>query len=87
VSAELAYTWPIWIWLNGALRAEVGNAFGEHLEGFEPKLLRWSGALGVESTGSGDSGLQILVGAGSETFASGGKVDSLRLVIGTTHGF
>jgi hypothetical protein len=87
VSAELGYTWPIWIWLNGALRAEVGNAFGEHLEGFEPKLLRWSGALGVESTGSGDSALQVLLGAGSETFASGGKVDSLRLVIGTTHGF
>jgi hypothetical protein len=87
VSAELAYTWPIWIWLNGALRAEVGNAFGEHLEGFEPRLLRWSGALGVESTGSADSALQILLGAGSETFASGGKVDSLRLVIGTTHGF
>jgi hypothetical protein len=87
VSAELGYTWPIWIWLNGALRAEVGNAFGEHLEGFEPKLLRWSGAVGVESTGSGDSALQILLGAGSETFASGGNVDSLRLVIGTTHGF
>jgi hypothetical protein len=87
VSAELAYTWPIWIWLNGALRAEVGNAFGEHLEGFAPELLRWSGALGVESTGSPDSALAVMVGAGSETFESGGKVDSLRLVIGTTHGF
>jgi hypothetical protein len=87
VSAELAYSWPIWMWLNGTMRAEVGNVFGEHLEGFEPKLLRWSGALGVESTGSADSALQVMVGAGSETFASGGKVDSLRLVIGTTHGF
>lgn len=87
VSAELAYTWPIWIWLNGALRAEVGNVFGERFEGFDPKLLRWSGALGVESTGSADSSLQVMVGAGSESFESGGKVDSLRLVIGTTHGF
>jgi hypothetical protein len=87
LSAELAYSWPIWIWLNGTMRAEVGNVFGEHLAGFEPKLLRWSGALGVQSTNSADSALQIMVGAGSETFESGGKVDSLRLVIGTTHGF
>ncbi len=85
-SAELAYRWPVWLWLDGTVRSEVGNVFGEHLAGFSTGKLRWSGTIGVESTGSPDGRLEILVGAGSETFESGGKIDSLRFVIGTTHG-
>lgn len=85
--ASLAYRWPIWIWLDGAMRFEVGNVFGEHLRDFKPGLLRFSGAVGLESVGSPDNSLQILFGVGSETFESGGKIDSFRLVIGTTHGF
>jgi hypothetical protein len=83
----LAYRWPIWIWLDGSLRSEVGNVFGEHLDGFRVERLRWSGALGVESNGSPDNSFQFLIGAGSETFDSGGKIDSLRVAVGATHGF
>jgi hypothetical protein len=85
--ADLAYRWPIWIWLDGSMHAEVGNVFDAHLSGFEPKLLRWSASLGVESAGTPDTGIQLLVGVGSETFDSGGKVNSFRLVFGTTHDF
>jgi len=84
--AELSYRWPVWIWLDGTARTEVGNVFGEHLAGLRSGRLRWSGTLGVESAGSSDGRLEVLVGAGSETFESGGKVDSVRFVIGTTHG-
>ncbi|HEV8548144.1 MAG TPA: BamA/TamA family outer membrane protein, partial [Polyangiaceae bacterium] len=84
--AELAYRWPIWIWLNGAMRAEVGNVFGEHLSGFEAGKLRWSGTIGIESTNPAETGFELLLGVGSETFEQGGKVDSVRFVIGTTHG-
>lgn len=84
--AELAYRWPIWIWLNGSMRAEVGNVFGEHLEGFDAGKLRWSGTIGVESTNPAETGFELLFGVGSETFESGGKVDSIRFVIGTTNG-
>jgi hypothetical protein len=85
--AELGYRWPIWIWLDGSMRFEVGNAFGEHLRDFRPGLLRLSGAIGVESAGLADNPLEILVGFGSETFESGAKVDSFRLVVGTHRGF
>jgi hypothetical protein len=85
--AELAYRWPIWIWLDGSMRFEVGNVFGEHLRDFRPGLLRLSGAIGVESAGLADNPLEILVGFGSETFESGAKVDSFRLVVGTHRGF
>ncbi len=84
--AELAYRWPIWIWLNGSMRAEVGNVFGEHLQGFDAGKLRWSGSIGVESTNPAETGFELLFGVGSETFESGGKVDSIRFVIGTTNG-
>jgi hypothetical protein len=85
--AELAYRWPVWIWLDGSMRFEVGNVFGSTLRDFKAGLLRFSGSIGLESTGSPDNALQILFGVGTETFESGAKVDSFRLAIGTTHGF
>jgi hypothetical protein len=84
---ELAYRWPVWIWLDGAMRFEVGNVFGERLRDFAPGLLRMSGAIGVESVGTPDRSLEILFGFGSETFDSGAKIDSFRLVVGTHRGF
>jgi surface antigen Omp85-like protein len=83
----LAYRWPIWIWLDGSMRMEFGNVFGEHLEGFRFERLRWSGSLGVESNGAPDTAFQFLLGAGSETFESGAKIDSFRFAVGATHGF
>lgn len=85
--ADLAYRWPIWMWLDGTMHAEFGNVFSDHLSNFELKRLRWSGSIGVESTGDQGAGVQMLVGVASETFDSGGKVDSFRFVLGTTHDF
>ena len=87
VVAGIGYRWPIWIWLDGSLRSEVGNVFGEHLSGFALERLRWSGSIGVESVGTPDNSFQLSFGVGSETFESGGKIDSFRLVAGTTSGF
>jgi hypothetical protein len=81
------YRWPIWVWLDGSIVGAVGNVFGDHLQEFKPGLLRFSGSLGVESVGSPDSSLELLVGLGTETFDHGGQVDSLRVVFGTNRGF
>jgi hypothetical protein len=81
------YRWPVWVWLDGSVVGAVGNVFGDHLQEFTPGLLRFSGSLGVESVGSPDSSLELLVGLGTETFDHGGQVDSLRIVLGTNHGF
>jgi hypothetical protein len=83
---ELTYRWPVWIWLNGTLRGEIGNVFGEHLAGFSAGKLRWSGTIGIETTNPAETGFEMLLGVGSETFESGGKVDAVRFVIGTTNG-
>lgn len=83
--ADLGYRWPVWIFLDGAIHLEVGNVFDRHLAGFAPGLLRFSGSIGLESH-SRDNPLQIMFGVGSETFASGAKIDSIRFLVGTTNG-
>jgi hypothetical protein len=85
--ATAHYRWPIWVWLDGSLQAAVGNVFGEHLQDFKPSLLRFSGAIGIESVGSPDSSFELLFGVGSETFEHGGQIDSLRIAVGTNRGF
>lgn len=86
-TATLHYRWPIWVWLDGSIQLAVGNVFDEHLEDFKPKLLRFSGAIGIESVGAPNSSLELLVGLGSETIDHGAQLTSLRFVIGTNHGF
>jgi hypothetical protein len=62
----------------------VGNVFGDHLQGFDTKLLRFSGAFGIESDSSPDSSFELIVGFGTETFEHGAQIDSLRLALGIT---
>lgn len=81
------YKWPIWGFLDGALEAALGNVFGERLEGFDPKLLRFSSAIGISTVGSPDSSVELLFGIGTETFDSGGKVSSFRVLVGSNRGF
>jgi hypothetical protein len=85
--STLRYRWPIWFLLDGSIQLAVGNVFGEHLRDLRPGLLRFSGAIGIESVGSPDSSLELLFGVGSETFDDGGEITSMRLVVGTNHGF
>jgi hypothetical protein len=86
-AATLAYTWPIWVWLEGRMSVAVGNVFDTGFRDFDPKLLRLSSGIGIQSTGSPDHRLELLVGFGTETFDQHAKVDSFRLAIGGTHGF
>jgi hypothetical protein len=86
-TATLRYRWPVWVWLDGSIQLALGNVFDKHLEGFAPELLRFSGAIGIESVGEPNSSLELLVGIGSETIQHGTQITSLRLVLGTNHGF
>jgi hypothetical protein len=85
--ATLRYSWPIWVWLDGSLQVATGNVFGARFEGLQTERGRLSSAIGIESRGSRDSIFQALVGFGSETFESGARLDSLRVVVGARSGF
>ena len=82
--ATLRYKWPIGPWIAGSLQGAVGNVFGEHLDGFDTRLLRFSGAIGIETDSSVDSSFELIFGVGTETFEHGGQVDSFRLALGVT---
>ena len=82
--ATLQYKWPIGPWIAGSLQAAAGNVFGEHLHGLDTKLLRFSGAFGVESDASPDSSFELIFGFGTETFDRGAHIDSIRLAVGIT---
>ena len=85
--STLKYTWPIWVFLDGVIHADIGDVFDAHFEGFEPGLLRVTFGIGVRSNGARDSGFELLVAAGTDPLENGFHVSSFRLVIGSHHGF
>jgi len=86
-ATQLAYSWPVAVWLDGETRFSAGNAFGDHLTGFELQKMRLSGDLGVMTIDARDEGLEVLFGLGTETIEQGAHVTSVRLTVGTRGGF
>ena len=86
-AAQLSYTWPVSVWLDGEARFSAGNAFGDHLQGFALDKLRLSGDFGMTTIGARDQGLELLVGLGTETIEDGAHITSVRLTIGSRRGF
>jgi hypothetical protein len=86
-AAQLSYTWPVAVWLDGEARLSAGNAFGDRLEGFALDKLRLSGDFGVTTIGARDEGLELLFGLGTETIEHGEHITSVRLTIGSRQGF
>jgi len=85
--AQIGYTWPVWIGIDGQTRFSLGNAYNEHLSGLAPGTLRWSWDIGLTTNTVRDQGLELLFGLGSETFDQGGHVTSVRVAIGSRQGF
>ncbi len=87
VAAQIGYTWPVWMWLDGQTRFAVGNAFGEHLGGLSPQKLRFSYDIGVTTANARDQGFEVLFGLGTETLGQGANVTSVRVTFGSRKGF
>jgi len=87
VSLAARYEWPVAPWLNGSLQAGAGNVFDERWGGFAPDLLRFSGAMGLRTSGSPDNAFEVLVALGTATIDDGAGIESVRLVLGGSTGF
>ena len=83
----LEYTYPIWVYLDGALHVSVGNAFGKNLEGFNVERFRGSIGLGIQSSLDEDNAFTFLVALGTSRFDERFAIDSVRFVVGTQAGF
>ena len=86
-AAQLGYTWPVWLALDAQLRFTIGNAFGEHLDGFALRKLRMSGDFGFALSAVGDQGFEVLAGVGTETFEQGAGITSVRVTLGSRSQF
>lgn len=80
-TAQLAYTWPIWMWVDGELRFTTGNAFDPHLGQLNPSHLRFSGEIGMTSDGNRDRGFELVFGVGTEMVEQGAGIDSVRIAL------
>lgn len=85
--ATAAYSWPVWVYLDGVAFVDVGNVFGNHLAGVSAELLRVSAGMGLRSNGDRDSSFELLVAGGTDTIDQGLAPSSFRLVLGSHHGF
>ncbi|HMG55727.1 MAG TPA: hypothetical protein VK601_19645, partial [Kofleriaceae bacterium] len=85
-TAQLAYTWPLWLALHAQTRLAIGNAFDAHLAGAAPGVLRLSGDLALMSTAERDRGFELVLGLGTETFEQGAAITSLRVMLGSKRG-
>jgi hypothetical protein len=86
-TAQLGYSWPVWLGLDAQARFTVGNAFGARLEGLSPRELRMSGDVGFTTSTARDQGFELLFGLGTETFALGAEITSVRVTLGSRRGF
>jgi hypothetical protein len=86
-TAQLGYSWPVWLGLDAQTRFTVGNAFGAHLSGLSPRELRMSGDVGFTTSTARDQGFELLFGLGTETFEQGAGITSVRVTLGSRRGF
>jgi hypothetical protein len=84
-AATLRYVWPVGPWLSASLQLATGNVFGEHLQEFRWGLLRLSGAIGLVAQVSTDSPIELLLGAGTETFDDKAHLNTVRFAFGINH--
>jgi len=76
------YRWPIWVFLDGSLFFSMGSVFDARFDGFVVDDLRYSFGLGVDARDAGDHPFVLQVALGSETFANGGEITSVRVLVG-----
>lgn len=84
----LEYVYPIWIFLDGFLFAEVGNVFGRNLEGFGFGRMALSCGMGIRTKAIQDITFDLLIGLGTSRFDDPPfRADQVRLTVGLNKGF
>lgn len=81
------FTWPIWLRLDGEIQFAVGNVFPGHLDGFAFQDLRMSFVGGISAHGAERTYFELLFGGGTETFAQGPSIASVRILVGVSRDY
>lgn len=83
---SLEYVWPVWPFLDGTLHFDVGNVFGDGLGDFDVERLRMSFGVLVAPRRAGDHLFELGLSFGTDTFARGAEIASVRFVVGARSG-
>jgi hypothetical protein len=75
------YRWPIWTVVDAQLQAGLGNAFGRHLDGFDPELLRFAFAGGFIAPIRADYTVRLLAGFSTDTLDDGAEPALARVLV------
>ena len=86
-AASFDYHWPVWVWLDGVAHFTVGNVFDRHLKGFSVEDLRMSFGVGLAGVSTRDHFFEFLLGFGTDTFANGPSIESVRVYFGSRREF
>ncbi|MCA9604351.1 MAG: BamA/TamA family outer membrane protein [Myxococcales bacterium] len=81
-SLSLEYVWPVWAFLDGSLHFDVGNVFDQSFQDFDVERLRMSFGVLLAPRASGDHLFELGLSFGTDTFARGASIVSVRFVIG-----
>lgn len=81
-SLSLEYVWPVWAFLDGTLHFDVGNVFDRTFADFDLERLRMSFGVLLAPRASGDHLFELGLSFGTDTFARGAGIVSVRFVIG-----
>ncbi len=81
------FTWPIWLRLDGKIHFAVGNVFDGHLSNFAFEDLRMSFGGGIQAHGAEKTYFEFMAGGGTETFAQGPSVTSVRVLLGVSRDY
>jgi hypothetical protein len=85
--ATLEYSYPIWVGLDAAAHLAIGNVFDAHLSTFALERLRLSFGLGLRSIDRTNHFFEVRIAFGTDPFARGASIRSVRLVVGSRTGF
>lgn len=85
-AVTLEYIWPIYAFLDGAIHLAAGNVFADGFDEFDMERLRLSFGVHIAPRIGGDHFFELGLAFGTETFARGAEIASVRFVIGGRNG-
>ncbi|HXX66845.1 MAG TPA: hypothetical protein VEK07_06675 [Polyangiaceae bacterium] len=80
--ATIRYTWPVGPWVDADVSLSAGNVFGVHLDEFRAGLIRLSGTFGFLLSAMRGPPVELLIGAGTETFDNKAQLNLVRASVG-----
>jgi hypothetical protein len=78
VLGTVAWRWPIWDQMDIFLQGSVGNVFGRHFQGFDPRLFTASLGLGMRTRVDNAASFQFIVAAGTRRFDEPFAIEGVR---------